>query len=120
MLQRLEIVPFAPCQRLPGESAIATTRHLPEKAISGRTRRSRLSNSRGSALLRTESARFRLFETSPTFGANCRHPIRGIATVLMRRGTAVADDEKDSVICLWVVCSRSGASVEERPELKLA
>ena len=98
MLQRLEIVPLFLCQRFPEEDyAIASMCRLPEKAISGRTRRSRLSNSRGSALLRTESARFRLFATSPTCGANCRQPIRGMATVLMRRrGAAVAEDQTDS------------------------
>lgn len=45
---------------------------VPEKANSGRTKRSRCS---GSAVSRMLSARLRLLSTSPTRGANCRHPI---------------------------------------------
>lgn len=57
---------------------ISNNPSIPEKASSGRTRRSRSS---GFALDKTESARFKLLLTSPTWGANCKHPIL-ISTML--------------------------------------
>jgi hypothetical protein len=46
--------------------------YLPEKAISGKTSRSR---SAGRAVSRIVSARWMLPSTSPTVGANCKQPI---------------------------------------------
>lgn len=56
-------------------------RNIPENAISGRMRRSKLS---GFALERTASARFRLLSTSPTWGANCKQPMRILGGMWLR------------------------------------
>lgn len=71
VLERLVIVPFG-SQRQPLDSGCVSRQNSPEKASSGRTRRSRWS---GSARFRTASALLRLLLTSPTTGANWRHPI---------------------------------------------